>query len=81
MSSPNGPISPEFSILPLLVFCAETCVLTFATLRTICIARGKKIPAAALGFFEVSIWLFAVGQVMQNLSNLSCAAAFAASNT
>jgi uncharacterized protein YebE (UPF0316 family) len=64
--------------LPLLVFIAETCVLTFATLRTICIARGKKLPAAVLGFFEVSIWLFAVGQVMQNLSNLGCAAAFAA---
>ena len=69
---------PEFSILPFLVFLAETCVLTFATLRTICIARGKKVPAAILGFFEVSIWLFAIGQVMQNLSNLSCAVAFAA---
>jgi uncharacterized protein YebE (UPF0316 family) len=64
--------------LPLLVFVAETCVLTFATLRTIVIARGKKMPAAFLGFFEVCIWLFAIGQVMQNLGDVRCAIAFAA---
>jgi uncharacterized protein YebE (UPF0316 family) len=69
---------PEFTVLPVLVFLAETCVLTLATLRTITIARGKKAPAAALGFFEVNIWLFAISQVMQNLSNLQCAVAFAA---
>jgi uncharacterized protein YebE (UPF0316 family) len=65
-------------VLPPLIFLAETCVLTLATLRTISIARGKKVPAAVLGFFEVSIWLFAIGQVMQNLTNLGSAAAFAA---
>lgn len=78
MFLPIGDILTGQSLLPLLVFLAETCVLTFATLRTIVIARGKKLPAAILGFFEVSIWLFAVGQVMQNLSNISCALAFAA---
>ncbi len=67
----------EGLLLPVLIFIAETCVLTLATMRTICIARGKKLPAMVLGFFEVSIWLFAVGEVMQNLSNLGCAAAFA----
>ncbi len=78
MISLIGDMQPALSVPPLLVFAAETCVLTLATLRTIAIARGKKLPAAVLGFFEVSIWLFAVGQVMQNLSNLGCAAAFAA---
>ncbi len=53
-------------------------MLTFSTLRTIVVARGKKIPAAMLGFFEVSIWLFAIGQVMRNLGDLRCAIAFAA---
>jgi uncharacterized protein YebE (UPF0316 family) len=33
--------------------------------------------AASLGFFEVSIWLFAIGQIMQNLSDLGCYIAFA----
>jgi hypothetical protein len=64
--------------LPLLVFFAETIVLTLATLRTICIAKGNKRSAALLGFFEVCCWLFAIGQVMQNLSDFRCAVAFAA---
>jgi uncharacterized protein YebE (UPF0316 family) len=33
--------------------------------------------AAFLGFFEISIWLFAIAQVMQNLSSLDCYIAFA----
>jgi uncharacterized protein YebE (UPF0316 family) len=73
-----GSLIPANAVLPLLVFAAETSVVTLATLRVIFIARGKKAPAALLGFFEVSIWLFAIGQVMQNLSSLGCCAAFAA---
>ena len=65
------------STLPLLVFFAETCVVTLSTVRTIFVARGWKSLAPLLGFFEVSIWLFAITQVMQNLTNLSCSIAFA----
>jgi uncharacterized protein YebE (UPF0316 family) len=36
-----------------------------------------KVFASALGFFEVSIWLFAIGQIMQNLTNIGCYVAFA----
>jgi uncharacterized protein YebE (UPF0316 family) len=64
-------------ILPLFIFVAEVCVVTICTLRIIFIARGKKGPAAVLGFFEVSIWLFAIGQVMQNLSDVGCYLGFA----
>jgi uncharacterized protein YebE (UPF0316 family) len=67
----------HLSILPVLVFVAETCVVTLCTVRTISIARGRKSLAATLGFFEVSIWLFAIGQIMQNLTDLSCYLAFA----
>lgn len=63
--------------LPVVVFFAETCVVTLATIRTIFIARGWKTPAATLGFFEVSIWLFAIAQVMQHLSSPGCFLAFA----
>jgi uncharacterized protein YebE (UPF0316 family) len=63
--------------MPLLVFCAETCVVTLCTVRTIFIARGRKGPAALIGFFEVSIWLFAIGKVMQNLGRPDCYLAFA----
>jgi uncharacterized protein YebE (UPF0316 family) len=64
--------------LPLLIFVAEVCVVTLSTVRIIFVARGRKFLAPLLGFFEVSTWLFAIGQVMSNLSNVSCFIAFAA---
>lgn len=67
--------------LPLLVFVAELCVITLATIRIIFLSRGRKVPATVIGFFEISIWLFAIGQVMKNLDNLSCHVAFAAGFT
>jgi len=68
-------------LLPLLIFVAEVSVVTVSTVRIIFLARGQKTLAAVLGFFEISIWLFAIGQVMQNLSNLWCCLAFAAGFT
>jgi uncharacterized protein YebE (UPF0316 family) len=68
-------------VLPLLVFLAEMCVVTLGTIRIIFVARGMKILAPVLGFFEVIIWLFAIGQIMQNLSNIGCYVAFAAGFT
>jgi uncharacterized protein YebE (UPF0316 family) len=46
-------------------------------LRTIFVARGFKFLAPVLGFFEVSLWLFAIGAVMKNLNDLTCSLAFA----
>jgi uncharacterized protein YebE (UPF0316 family) len=64
-------------MLPILVFLAETCVVTLTTLRTIFVSRGWKGLAPVLGFFEVSIWMFAIGQVMRNLDRPDCFLAFA----
>ncbi len=64
-------------ILPLSIFLAEMTVVTISTMRIIFIGRGLKASAAALGFFEVTIWLFAIGQVMTNLDSPVCFAAFA----
>lgn len=63
--------------LPLYIFAAEVCVVTFSTMRIICVARGMKRLAPFLGLFEVSIWLYAIGEVMKNLNDWRCAAAFA----
>jgi uncharacterized protein YebE (UPF0316 family) len=63
--------------LPVLIFLAEMCVVTISTVRIIVIGRGLKSLAAGLGFFEISIWLFAIGQVMSNLTDPACYAAFA----
>lgn len=64
-------------VLSLEIFLAEMCVVTLGTLRIIFIARGNKVLAPLLGFFEVLIWLFAISQVMQNLGSGSCFVAFA----
>lgn len=68
---------PLMSFLPVLVFVAELCVVTLSTLRIIFIARGKRALAPLVGFFEVAIWLFAIGQVMQNLNDPGCFLGFA----
>jgi uncharacterized protein YebE (UPF0316 family) len=65
------------SLLPLLIFAAEICVVTICTIRIIALGRGLKVMAAVLGFFEITIWLFAIGQIMRNLADPFCYLAFA----
>ena len=64
-------------VVPLSIFVAEVCVVTLSTVRIIFIARGRKLLAPLIGFFEVTIWLFAIGQVMRNLNDPTCYLAFA----
>jgi uncharacterized protein YebE (UPF0316 family) len=68
-------------LLPLLVFAAELCVVTISTVRIIFVSRGMKFLAPVLGFFEISIWLFAIGQIMRNLTDPGCYLGFAAGFT
>src|SRR5262245_39015030 len=63
--------------LPIVIFFAEACVVTFSTLRTIFVARGMKPFAACLGLVEASIWLFAISQVVSNLQHIPCSIAYA----
>jgi uncharacterized protein YebE (UPF0316 family) len=72
---------PMLPFLPVVVFFAELLVVTLCTLRIIFIARGKKVLAPMVGFFEVTTWLFAIGQVMQNLNDPACFLGFAAGFT
>ena len=65
-------------ILPALIFIARICDVTIGTLRIIFVSRGKKLWAPLLGFFEVMIWLIAIGQIMKNLNNPLCYLAYAA---
>ncbi len=64
-------------ILPLLIFLARICDVSIGTVRIIFVSRGKKLLAPLLGFFEVSIWLLAISQIMQNLNNIACFFAYA----
>jgi uncharacterized protein YebE (UPF0316 family) len=74
----------DYLILPLLIFFARICDVTIGTLRIVMISKGQKKLAPILGFFEVLIWLIAIGRIMQNLDNWVCyifyAAGFATGN-
>ena len=66
-----------YLILPILIFVARICDVSVGTLRIISISRGRKLLSPILGFIEVSIWLLAISQIMQNLSNIYCFLAYA----
>ncbi|MBI9016652.1 MAG: DUF2179 domain-containing protein [Phycisphaerae bacterium] len=65
-------------ILPILIFLSRITDVTIGTVRLIFVARGMKYLAPIVGFFEVLIWLLAMGQIMKNLSNPLCYIAYAA---
>jgi len=64
-------------ILPLLVFIARVLDVTLGTVRVIFVSKGLKYLAPVVGFFEILIWLLAIGQIMKNLSNPICYIAYA----
>ena len=55
--------------LPLLIFFARVCDVSLGTIRIIFISKGIKYLAPLVGFFEILIWLLAISQIMQNLTN------------
>jgi uncharacterized protein YebE (UPF0316 family) len=44
--------------------------VTIGTFRTITVVQGRKYQAAAAGFFEVLIWIFAMRYIVQHMDNL-----------
>ncbi len=64
-------------VLPALIFIARVADVSIGTVRVIFVARGLKYVAPIIGFFEVLIWLLAIGQIMKNLSNPVCYIAYA----
>lgn len=74
------PTSPWFlyGILPLIIFIARICDVTIGTIRIILVSKGQKRIAPFLGFFEVLIWILAIGQIMTHLDNFVCYIGYAA---
>jgi uncharacterized protein YebE (UPF0316 family) len=64
-------------VIPILIFIARILDVTFGTLRIIFVSRGMGQLAALVGFLEVLIWIVAIGQVMQNLTNWITLVAYA----
>jgi len=69
-------------VLPLMIFLARVLDVTMGTLRIIFVSKGLKNLAPLIGFFEILVWLLAIPQIMQNLTNfvnyIAYAAGFAA---
>ncbi len=74
----------NYLILPLMIFAARVVDVTLGTLRIIFVSRSMRLLAPAIGFVEALIWLLAVGQIFQHLTNpvlyIAYAAGFAAGN-
>ncbi|MDX9845787.1 MAG: DUF2179 domain-containing protein [Tenuifilaceae bacterium] len=73
-----------YLVLPLLIFFARIIDVTIGTMRIIFVSKGQRAIAPILGFFEVFIWIIAIGQIMGNINNFACyfgyAAGFATGN-
>ncbi|MEX0681127.1 MAG: DUF2179 domain-containing protein [Balneolales bacterium] len=65
-------------ILPLFIFVARVVDVTLGTIRIIFVSRSMKLLAPLIGFFESLIWLVAIGQIVQSLTNVGLYIAFAA---
>ena len=64
-------------VIPFLIFLGRVADVSMGTIRLIFISRGLKYLAPIVGFFEILIWLLAIGQIMKNLSNPVCYVAYA----
>lgn len=64
--------------MPLFIFTARVIDVTLGTIRVIFISRGMKYYAPIIGFFEIIIWLLAISQIMQNLTEIHLFFAYAA---
>jgi len=69
---------------PLFIFFLRIGDVSMATVRMILIVRNHKSIVPVIGFFEVLLWVFAVGVVVQHLTSplhlLGYAGGFAAGN-
>lgn len=68
----TGLIDPEIYklvLLPILIFLARVCDVSLGTIRIIFVSKGIKYLAPIVGFFEILIWLLAISQIIQNLTN------------
>lgn len=68
----------------LFIFMARVMDVSLGTFRTLMVVQGRRLPAALIGFFEVSIYVTALGKVVNSLDNplnlLAYALGFASGN-
>ena len=65
----SSDVAVTYIYIPLLICLARIIDVSIGTIRIIFVSKGLKRLAPVFGFFEVIIWLLAIGQVMKNLDN------------
>jgi uncharacterized protein YebE (UPF0316 family) len=69
---------------PIVVFSLRATDVSMATIRMLMIVRGHRFLAPLIGFFEILLWVTAIGIVVQHLSSpphvVGYAAGFATGN-
>jgi len=55
-------------VIPMLIFLARIVDVSIGTIRVIFVAKGMNFLAPVLGFFEVLVWLLAIGEILKNLT-------------
>ena len=53
----------------LLIFCLRLIDVSMGTVRILMAVRGRRLVAGVIGFFEVTIFLVAISQVVANIGN------------
>ena len=67
----------DWVVIPLVIFIARIFDVMLSTVRIILVVNDKRGAASILSFFEIILWLIAVGQTLQHLSNVMSCIAFA----
>jgi uncharacterized protein YebE (UPF0316 family) len=69
---------------PLVIFLLRIVDVSMATTRQLLVMRNARVAVPVLGFFEVLIWIFAVGSAIRNMGSpwhvLGYASGFAVGN-
>lgn len=52
-----------------IIFLARVCDVSLSTVRMLLVVRGKRYPAALIGFLEASIYITALSRVMSNIKD------------
>lgn len=71
------PFVTNYVLVPFLIMLARILDVSIGTIRIIFVSKGREHISAVLGFFEVLVWLIAINQVFNNLTNPLSYIAFA----
>lgn len=64
------PLTGEVLSSALLIFVIRVIGMTASTVRVLFMMRGQKVITAVIGFIEVTLYIVAIGGVVNNLSNI-----------